>query len=120
MPAMVQEETACDIWLWLAFRRVLSPSAPSGTVSFTADVSSSAFASCTLGGASTDPLTGAVSSSCTVSYTPTVVGAHHTTAIHGDAASQPGSPVAFVKTALNDDTITAVTCTPPLVPRDGP
>src|SRR2546427_745033 len=57
-----------------------SATAPSGTVTFTADVSSSAFASCTLGGASTDPLTGAVSTSCAVSYTPMAVGPHTITA----------------------------------------
>src|SRR3989475_9377636 len=120
MPAMVPVGSPSSCTATVADSLRPASSGPSGRSSFTADVSSSAFASCTLGGASTDPLTGAVSSSCTVSYTPTVVGAHHTTAIHGDAASQPGSPVAFVKTALNDDTITAVTCTPPLVPRDGP
>src|SRR5206468_2978447 len=58
----------------------ISATAPSGTVSFTADVASSAFASCTLGGATTNSLTGAVSTSCTVSYTPTAVGPHTITA----------------------------------------
>src|SRR2546427_369418 len=112
MPAMVQEETACDIWLWLAFRRVLSPSAPSGTVSFSADVSSSAFASCTLGGASTDPLTGAVSTSCAVSYTPTVAGTHTITASYCGDTSHLGSSGAFVVTALKHETSTEVSCTP--------
>src|SRR2546427_5138158 len=112
MPAMVQEETACDIWLWLAFRRVLSPSAPSGTVSFSADVSSSAFASCTLGGASTDPLTGAVSSSCAVSYTPTAVGPHTITATDAGNARHPGSSWTFVVTALKHETRTEVTSMP--------
>src|SRR2546430_4468249 len=72
-----------------------SATAPSGTVSFSADVSSSAFASCTLGGASTDPLTGAVSTSCAVSYTPTVAGPHTITASYGRAASHPPSSGAF-------------------------
>src|SRR2546430_5560720 len=77
-----------------------SASAPSGTVSFTADVSSSAFASCTLGGASTNTLTMAVSTSCAVSYTPTVVGPHTITASYGGDASHLGSSGAFVVTAL--------------------
>src|SRR5256885_1144301 len=81
-----------------------SASAPSGTVSFTADVSSSAFASCTLGGASTDPLSGAVSTSCAVSYTPTVVGPHTITASYGGDASHLGSSAAFVVTALKHET----------------
>src|SRR5439155_1224835 len=86
-----------------------SASAPSGTVSFTADVSSTAFASCTLGGASTDRLSRALSSSCAVSYTPTVVGTHTITASYGGDASHLGSSGAFVVTALNHATSTAVT-----------
>src|SRR5256885_11276704 len=61
-------------------------------------------ASCTLGGASTDPLTGAVSTSCAVSYTPTVVGPHTITASYGGDASHLGSSAAFVVTALKHET----------------
>src|SRR5437773_911221 len=97
-----------------------SASAPSGTVSFSADVSSSAFASCTLGGASTDPLTGAVSTSCAVSYTPTVVGPHTITASYGGDASHLGSSGAFVVTALKHETSTEVSCMPAMVPVGSP
>src|SRR5437773_1495815 len=83
-----------------------SASAPSGTVSFSADVSSSAFASCTLGVSSTNPRAGAVSTSCAVSYTPTVVGPHTITASYGGDASHLGSSAAFVVTALKHETST--------------
>src|SRR5206468_252226 len=86
----------------------------------TADLASSAFASCTLGGASTDPLTGAVSTSCAVSYTPTVVGPHTITASYGGDASHLGSSGAFVVTALKHETSTEVSCMPAMVPVGSP
>src|SRR5437899_12889489 len=54
----------------------LSATAPSGPVSFSQDTDSTAFASCTLGSPTTNTTTGAVSTSCSVSYTPATVGAH--------------------------------------------
>src|SRR5207245_9874804 len=63
-----------------------SATAPTGTVSFTADLASSAFASCTLAGATPDSA-GAVSTSCTVSYTPTAAGPHTITASYSGDAS---------------------------------
>src|SRR5205823_1355712 len=65
----------------------LSATAPTGTVSFTADVASSAFASCTLGGASTNSLTPTLRTSYPVSYTPTAVGPHTITASYSGDAS---------------------------------
>src|SRR5439155_10395158 len=63
-----------------------SAAAPTGTVSFTADLASSAFASCSLGSPTTNSTTGAVSTSCAVSYTSTVAGPHAITASYsGDA-----------------------------------
>src|SRR5256885_230356 len=97
-----------------------SASAPSGTVSFTEDLASSAFASCTLGGATTNSLTGAVSTSCTVSYTPTAVGPHTITASYGGDASHLGSSGAFVVTALKHETSTEVSCMPAMVPVGSP
>src|SRR5206468_3111231 len=85
-----------------------------------ADAPSSAFASCTLGGASTDPLTGAVSTSCAVSYTPTVVGPHTITASYGGDASHLGSSGAFVVTALQLETSAEVSCMPAMVPVGSP
>src|SRR5437773_1076233 len=97
-----------------------SASAPSGTVSFSADVSSSAFASCTLGVSSTNPRAGAVSTSCTVSYTPTAVGPHTITASYGGDASHLGSSGAFVVTALKHETSTEVSCRPAMHPAGRP
>src|SRR5256886_8172067 len=90
-----------------------SASAPSGTVSFSADVSSSAFASCTLGGASTDPLTGAVSTSCAVSYTSTVAGPHTVTASYSGDATHLASTGAFPVTAPPRQPPTATLRPPP-------
>src|SRR5438034_1325681 len=140
-----KQKAAYGIAVWLEFRRVLfrspamvpvgspsscsatvtdstptSASAPSGTVSFSADVSSSAFASCTLGGASTDPLTGAVSTSCAVSYTPMAVGPHTITASYSGDASHLSSSGAFVVTALKHETSTEVSCMPAMVPVGSP
>src|SRR5207245_4342698 len=69
----------------------ISATAPTGTVSFSADLASSAFTSFTLGGASTDPDTGAVSTGCAVSYTPTAVGPHTITASYSGDASHLSS-----------------------------
>src|SRR5207245_7500498 len=77
----------------------LSATAPTGTVSFTQDLASSAFASCTLGGATTNFLTGAVSTSCAVSYTPTMVGPHTVTASYSGDTTHNGSSGATVVTA---------------------
>src|SRR5207247_2335755 len=93
MPAMVPVGSPSSCTATVTDSTPTSASAPSGTVSFTADVSSSAFASCTLGGASTDPLTGAVSTSCAVSYTPTVVGPHTITASYSGDATHLASTV---------------------------
>src|SRR5437867_2063140 len=95
-------------------------SAPSGTVTSTAVVPRPDFARGPLRGASTDPLTGAVSSSCAVSYTPTVVGPHTITASYGGDASHLGSSGAFVVTALKHETNTAASCKPPNVPVGSP
>src|SRR5207247_306893 len=97
-----------------------SASAPSGTVSFTADLASNACTGSTRGGASTNPLTVAVSSSCAVSYTPTVVGPHTITASYGGDASHLGSSGAFVVTALKHETSTEVSCMPAMVPVGSP
>src|SRR5207253_2256709 len=83
----------------------LSATAPSGTVSFTADLASSAFASCTLGGATTNSA-GAVSTSCSVSYTPTAVGPHTLTASYGGDTTHLSSAGSFVVTALKHETST--------------
>src|SRR5205809_439852 len=55
-PAMVPVGSPSSCTAAATVRTSTPATAPSGTVSFSADVSSSAFASCTLGGASTDPL----------------------------------------------------------------
>src|SRR5206468_2458714 len=120
MPAMVPVGSPSSCTATVTDSTPTSASAPSGTVSFSADVSSSAFASCTLGGASTDPLTGAVSTSCAVSYTPPVVGPHTITASYGADASHLSSSAAFVVTALKHETSMAVSCSPAMVPVGSP
>src|SRR5207247_1558816 len=87
---------------------------------FTEDLASSAFASCTLGGATTNSLTGAVSTSCMVSYTPTAVGPHTITASYSGDANHLSSSGTFVVTALKHETSTAVSCMPAMVPVGSP
>src|SRR5438132_10341858 len=72
-PAMVPVGSPSSRTATVTDSTPLSATAPTGTVSFTQDLASSAFASCSLGGATTNSTTGAVSTSCTVSYTPTMV-----------------------------------------------
>src|SRR5207247_2377122 len=120
MPAMVPVGSPSSCTATVTDSTPTSASAPSGTVSFTADVSSSAFASCTLGGASTDPLTGAVSTSCAVSYTTTRLNPHTVTTTYAGYGSHLGSSGAFVVTALKHETSTAVSGMPPMLPVPAP
>src|SRR5439155_15149607 len=64
-PALVPVRSPSSCTATVTDSTPTSATAPSGTVSFTADLASSAFASCTLGGATTDSA-GAVSTSCAV------------------------------------------------------
>src|SRR5207244_1583736 len=100
MPAMVPVGSPSSCTATVTDSTPTSASAPSGTVSFTADVSSSAFASCTLGGASTNPLTMAVSTSCPLTYPTRRASALTITASYSGDASHLGSSGAFVVTAL--------------------
>src|SRR3989442_2905502 len=98
----------------LEFRRVLfrSSSVPLGGGSFSAG-------SCTLGAASTDS-TGAVSTSCTVSYTPAVVGAHTITGSYsGDGTHLSKAPTSELH-ARPHAACTLVNCTPNTVPVGSP
>src|SRR3989442_186672 len=61
------------------FRSPGSASAPTGTVGFTNSGGTFSASSCTLGSASTNPTTGAVSTSCAVSFTPNTIANHTTT-----------------------------------------
>src|SRR5947208_991316 len=88
----------------------------SGTVSFTEDLASSAFASCTLGGATTNSLTGAVSTSCTVKIGRASCRDRANTSSDSGDASHLSSSGTFVVTALKHETSTAVSCTPASVP----
>src|SRR5437773_9565330 len=116
MPAMVPVGSPSSSTATLHTSTSSSSSAPICTASFTADLASTAFASCTLGGASTDPLTGAVSTSCAVSYTPTAVGPHTITASYGGDASHLASSWTSVVTAPKHETTTAVRDTPASTP----
>src|SRR3989441_827287 len=103
---------------------LLSATAPGGTVSWGASSvplggGSFSAGSCTLGAASTDS-TGAVSTSCTVSYTPAVVGAHTITGSYSGDGTHLRSARTFDGTALKHATSTVVNCTPDTVPVGSP
>src|SRR5438094_8218171 len=68
-----------------------SATAPTGTVSFANSGGTFSAASCTLGSASTNPTTGAVSTNCTVSFTPTTSGPHTIMATYGGELTHDGS-----------------------------
>src|SRR3989442_639453 len=63
--------------------------------------------SCSLGGASTDPVTGAVSTSCAVSYTPAVVGAHTISGSYSGDTTHLSSAGSFVVTERKHTTLTS-------------
>src|SRR3989442_723065 len=64
--------------------------------------------------------TGAVSTSCTVSYTPAVVGAHTITGSYSGDGTHLSSAGTFEVTALKHATSTVVNCTPDTVPVGSP
>jgi hypothetical protein len=87
---------------------------PTGTVSFSTDSGSfSGGGSCTLSGSGP-------SASCSVSYTPTVVGPHTITATYGGDATHSGSSGTTVVTATLRLTSTTVICSPNPVIEDAP
>src|SRR5438132_7285524 len=72
--------------------------------------------SCTLGSASTNPTTGAVSTSCAVSFTPNAVAIHTITASYSGDTTHAMSSGTTVVTALTHATTTGVNCMPASVP----
>src|SRR5439155_726242 len=70
-------------------------------------------------GATTDSA-GAVSTSCTVSYTPTAVGPHTITASYSGDTTHEGSTGDFVARGLKQETSTGVSCSPASVPVGSP
>src|SRR2546428_8064859 len=87
-----------------------SASAPTGTVGFTNSGGTFSASSCTLGSASTNPTTGAVSTSCAVSFTPNAVAIHTITASYSGDTTHAMSSGTTVVTALTDATPPAATC----------
>src|SRR3989442_1372356 len=117
---MVKERTPSEMRTWVEVSSVLSRSAPSGTVSWSASSvppggGSFSASSCTLGGASTDPVTGAVSSSCSVSYTPAAgLDPTHSRSYNADITHQNNTG-SVVVTPLNHVTRLVVSCSPETV-----
>src|SRR5439155_1198966 len=102
----------------------LSATAPGGTVSWgTSSVplggGSVSASSCSLGAARTDS-TVAVSSSCTGSYTPEVVGAQTITGSYSGDTRHLSSAGSFLDSALNHTRRSADICTPETVPVGSP
>src|SRR2546426_755631 len=93
-----------------------SASAPTGTVGFTNSGGTFSASSCTLGSASTNPTTGAVSTSCAVSFTPNAVAIHTITASYSGDTTHAMSSGTTVVTALTHATTTGVNCMPASVP----
>src|SRR2546425_6445477 len=80
MPASVPVGSATSCTATVTDATPGSASAPTGTVGFTNSGGTFSASSCTIGSASTNPTTGAVSTSCAVSFTPNAVAIHTITA----------------------------------------
>src|SRR5439155_1653613 len=93
-----------------------SASAPTGTVGFTNSGGTFSASSCTLGSASTNPTTGAVSTSCAVSFTPNAVAIQTGSASCSESAKNAVGSVTTVVTALTHATTTDDNCMPASVP----
>src|SRR5207302_1360211 len=93
-----------------------SASAPTETGGVTNSGGTFSASSCTLGSASTNPTTGAVSTSCAVSFTPNAVAIHTITASYsGDTTHAMSSGTTVVTLPLHA-ALPILSCTPPSVP----
>src|SRR3989442_1088148 len=122
---MVKERTPSEMRTWVEVSSVLSRSAPSGTVSWSASSvppggGSFSASSCTLGGASTDPVTGAVNIGSAVSWAPAEVGADTVSVKKNGERTDPSSAGSVVVTALKHATSLVVSCSPETVPVGSP
>src|SRR5437667_390164 len=93
-----------------------SASAPTGTVGFTNSGGTFSASSCTLGSASTNPTTGAVSTRCATSFNPNDIAIHSITASYSGDTTHAMSSGTTVVTALTHATTTGVNCMPASVP----
>src|SRR2546428_532334 len=93
-----------------------SASAPTGTVGFTNSGGTFSASSCTLGSASTNPTTGAVSTSCAVSFTPNAVAIHTIAASYTRHKTHPIHSCTTVVTLLTHATPPGTHCMPASVP----
>src|SRR2546422_573809 len=80
MPASVPVGSATSCTATVTDATPGSASTPTGSTAFTTTGRTFSSSSCTLGSASTNPTTGAVSTSCAVSFTPNAVAIHTITA----------------------------------------
>src|SRR3989442_1766247 len=116
MPASVPVGSATSCTATVTDATPGSASAPTGTVGFTNSGGTFSASSCTLGSASTNPTTGAVSTSCAVSFTPNAVAIHTITASYSRDTTHAMSSGTTVVTALTHATTTCVNCMPGEVP----
>src|SRR2546428_359941 len=112
MPASVPVGSATSCTATVTDATPGSASAPTGTVGFTNSGGTFSASSCTLGSASTNPTTGAVSTSCAVSFTPNAVAIHTITASYSGDTTHAMSSGTTVVTALTHATTTGVNCMP--------
>src|SRR2546422_7329623 len=116
MPASVPVGSATSCTATVTDASPGTASRPTGWGGFWSRGVSSSASSCTLGSASTNPTTGAVSTSCAVSFTPNAVAIHTITASYSGDTTHAMSSGTTVVTALTHATTTAVNCMPASVP----
>src|SRR3989442_982355 len=116
MPASVPVGSATSCTATVTDATPGSASAPTGTVGFTNSGGTFSASSCTLGSASTNPTTGAVSTSCAVSFTPNAVAIHTITASYSGDTTNPMNSSTILVSSLTHSMKTDVNCMPASVP----
>src|SRR3989442_231380 len=116
MPASVPVGSATSCTATVTDATPGSASAPTGTVGFTNSGGTFSASSCTLGSASTNPTTGAVSTSCAVSFTPNAVAIHTITASYSDRTTTPMNSSTIGMSDATYSTKTSVNSSPTYVP----
>src|SRR5256885_2357476 len=116
MPASVPVGSATSCTATVTDATPGSASAPTGTVGFTNSDRNCAASGWRLGSGSSRLTTGAVSTSCAVSFTPNAVAIHTITASYSGDTTHAMSSGTTVVTALTHATTTGVNCMPASVP----
>src|SRR2546422_601538 len=116
MPASVPVGSATSCTATVTDATPGSSRAPTAALHFTNHVGTFSASGCTLGSASTNPTTGAVSTSCAVSFTPNAVSIHFFFLMIRRPPRSTLFPYTTLFRSLTHATTTGVNCMPASVP----